>query len=574
MKRKNFIFSAFVLPVFLLSFGMQFLLPTKVFAASVDVQNLTTTAIDAANIRIRFDYNGEAREILLTDADIFDSNKQYEKVGASKDGCYGQLKVGNKRTNAYKDAVNAIANSIRGNFNSVEDGDISVDQSVSFVNGKQAEKVLLVGEHAVSGIDLDFKPTPTGNCVGINGYDGGEDAVEINTPSKLMNFWQRVDGETIKRIDNRNDDYTFKKLAGDANLYTRNKEDGQTCQDFLYVIGNSASLYEMKNGGNTDYLTSIGRNKSPGCENARLNFNTLYFLADGNQEGWFVHNWNPMSVWQTSIATAPAPVPATGGGTGTAPGPAGTTPEKTCETGVGFLGFIMCPVINMIDGGMELIDKLILRMLEVEGDIFDNPAMKNAWSNVRDLAYIITVPIMLVMVIGTALGFEFISAYTVKKSLPRLVLAVIFISLSYQICVFLINLSNSVGQGTLGFLTFPFGSSINDFFKPQENLLSGIFLAFTGGPAAVVGLILLLWLFGGTILLFAAMGFLVLLLREMIIIFLVLLAPLAILAWVFPGNDKLWKTWWGLFSKLLIMYPLIMALIAAGRIFAFVIGAS
>jgi hypothetical protein len=57
----------------------------------------------------------------------------------------------------------------------------------------------------------------------------------------------------------------------------------------------------------------------------------------------------------------------------------------------------------------------------------------------------------------------------------------------------------------------------------------------------------------------------------MVIIVLVLFSPLAILSWIFPNNDKLWKFWWSTFTKLLLMYPIVMALIGAGRIFASVI---
>ena len=52
--------------------------------------------------------------------------------------------------------------------------------------------------------------------------------------------------------------------------------------------------------------------------------------------------------------------------------------------------------------------------------------------------------------------------------------------------------------------------------------------------------------------------FLLLVFRQMLVIGLVLVAPLAILSWIFPGNDKLWKLWWGSFSKLLLIFPLIM----------------
>src|SRR5690606_29428974 len=75
-----------------------------------------------------------------------------------------------------------------------------------------------------------------------------------------------------------------------------------------------------------------------------------------------------------------------------------------------------------------------------------------------------------------------------------------------------------------------------------------------------------------TVALVLGMAFLILIARQMFIIAAVFLAPLAILAWIFPGNDKLWKLWWNMFSKLLMMFPLIMLLIGLGDIFAHLVG--
>jgi hypothetical protein len=66
----------------------------------------------------------------------------------------------------------------------------------------------------------------------------------------------------------------------------------------------------------------------------------------------------------------------------------------------------------------------------------------------------------------------------------------------------------------------------------------------------------------------------VLLFREILILACVILGPLALLAWILPGTAKYWKMWWENFSKALLIFPLIMALIAVGRVFAWVIGAN
>ncbi len=243
--------------------------------------------------------------------------------------------------------------------------------------------------------------------------------------------------------------------------------------------------------------------------------------------------------------------------------------DANCENRSAAMGWIMCPLIYATDEALEWIDNSIESLLEVDRNRYDNPEMRDAWANIRNIAYLILVPIALVMVISTALGFEFISAYTVKRALPRLGAAVIFIALSYQITILLIDISNGIGFSTKGLLQAPFnmGGDIN-----LQTLFGGSPLtSIVSLPVAAVGVVLIAWLFGGTLLLFAGSAFLVLMFRQILIVALMLVAPLAILAWIFPGNDKLWKTWWGTFSKLLMMFPLIMAVISVGHIFAWIL---
>lgn len=263
----------------------------------------------------------------------------------------------------------------------------------------------------------------------------------------------------------------------------------------------------------------------------------------------------------------------TDGGGKTTQGGTDAKKDDSCESRSGVLGWIMCPVVKSLDAGMNWLDTQIQALLEVDKTAYDNPQLYSAWTKIRNIAYVILIPIMLVMVIATAMGSELFSAYTVKKSLPRMGAAIIFITLSYFICTFLIGLSNVVGEGTLGILTSPFSGAgavtLSSLFGPSGAL--GFILGLVQGVGAAIGVIIILWLFGGTIFLFIGLAFFVLLLRQVFVVALMLAAPLAILAWIFPGNDKLWKTWWSGFSKLLLMFPLIMALIAVGRDMASVV---
>jgi hypothetical protein len=263
--------------------------------------------------------------------------------------------------------------------------------------------------------------------------------------------------------------------------------------------------------------------------------------------------------------------------------PGGTADEtldedENCENNAGSLGWIMCPVLYLVDGVVGALDSQIQSLLKVNEERYRNPKLKEAWASMRNIALIILVPAALIMVLATALGFDFVSAYTVKKALPRFIIAGMFILVSWEITGFLITFFTNIGVGMKGLILAPFdieGTGLTAVFDPNAAQAVGqwSFLAFLGigilFSSAVLAIVLSFLSSAGLILLLV---FLVLVAREMLILALMVVAPLAILAWIFPANTGLWRSWWGLFYKLLLLYPIIMALTAIGMAFAWMLG--
>lgn len=167
-------------------------------------------------------------------------------------------------------------------------------------------------------------------------------------------------------------------------------------------------------------------------------------------------------------------------------------------------------------------------------------------------------------------------AYTVKKVLPRLAIAVILIQLSWFITTGAIFITNQIAFGIEGLMYGAFGGSAN---FGLDSLLAGS----SSSSATTLGTTLLFSVvgvaFGGGVLAIAAfiviavvVAFLSLAVRRALLILLVLLSPIALVAWILPNTERFWKMWWDNFTKLLLMFPLIMSMIAAGRIFAFIAG--
>ena len=168
-------------------------------------------------------------------------------------------------------------------------------------------------------------------------------------------------------------------------------------------------------------------------------------------------------------------------------------------------------------------------------------------------------------------------AYTVKKVLPRLVIAAVLIQLSWDLFTGLIDVVNSIAWGIEGLLYIPFGgrdgvdiSNLTFAQAPGGDVFgTGLVAGLAGviiGTAAlgIVGLLSL----AVSIFLALIIAFAVLALRVIVLTALLVISPIALLAWILPNTDGFWKLWWETFSKLLLMYPLILLIIAAGRVFA------
>ncbi|MCX6729079.1 MAG: tail fiber domain-containing protein [Candidatus Saccharibacteria bacterium] len=256
---------------------------------------------------------------------------------------------------------------------------------------------------------------------------------------------------------------------------------------------------------------------------------------------------------------------------------ADATEDDSCEGQSGVTGWFGCPIINIIGSTTTWIDDQVQNLMVLQPDQYkENPGLKAAWTGFRNIALTLLVAAMMIIVISTALGLSFLDAYTVKKAFPKLIASIIFILLSWWLCILLIDVTTSIGQGLLGIMQAPFGDigteNISTLFtvNGSDGALQGgalfvgtVSIFATTGALGIVGT----WLGGALLVLL--MAFVTLIARQMFIIVLILFAPLAILAWIFPGSAKAWQFWWSNFTKLLLMYPMVMALIGAGRIFAF-----
>jgi hypothetical protein len=335
-----------------------------------------------------------------------------------------------------------------------------------------------------------------------------------------------------------------------------------------------------------------------------VNFPSTYFSSSegylevfsGGTVGQYYRNSSPVGQYNIIPFSGTPYVPPGGGpigGPGAGGGNNGPIPPSCSNSSDGGpLKWIFCPILGFFDNMIEQLEDGIQDLLYVndpiagEGSNISESAsegLRSTWARFRNIALIILIPVMLIMIIGTAVGVSAFDAYTIRRAMPRFLVAIIFISISWYITSFLINLTNAVGGGIQGLMLSPFtladGRPLSDS-RTLSDLLSagnaaiattgsvGIFLSLAATGAITIPV---LFSFGIAAAVSLFIGWFILTIRQMLIYALILLAPLAILSWIFPNNDKLWKIWWTTFSTLLIMFPTLMIVIAASKIFAYVI---
>lgn len=244
-----------------------------------------------------------------------------------------------------------------------------------------------------------------------------------------------------------------------------------------------------------------------------------------------------------------------------------------CSSAIGPLGWAICPAMNLMASVADsAYGFLASHFLQVDTKLVSDKT-KDAWAKFRDIANIAFV-IALMLVIYSQLTSVGITNYGIKKLLPKIIVAALLVNLSFVVCQVAVDISNIAGYG------------INQFFEGinlGNKIDSGsTYAAVTdaqGNPSGwviVVGAILVAGVLGiaiavGGAVLFAAVlaiGMIVLILvaRQALIVLLVIISPLAFVAYLLPNTEQWFKKWWKMFSTLLLLFPIIGIVFGASKL--------
>ncbi|MBH2008051.1 hypothetical protein I8H83_05625 [Candidatus Saccharibacteria bacterium] len=259
-----------------------------------------------------------------------------------------------------------------------------------------------------------------------------------------------------------------------------------------------------------------------------------------------------------------------------------TEGKTTCS--IEKIGWILCPTFTFVSKITDQLFKILrnwfeIRPFEQRVNGQDTPPYQ-VWSRMLALANIIFVVAFMIMVYSMITGGG-LSAYNIRKLLPRMIVTAILVNASFYISAIAVDLSNIVGDSIYGLFTSM--SSTEDIsdsiinsgdsnFGTWESITTNVVLAggAMAGTVAIAGNLAAL----APVMLFALFAMLitwvVLLLRQAVIIMLVVISPIAFAMFLLPNTKKWFDRWQKLFVELLVLYPMI-ALVFGGSYFASVI---
>jgi hypothetical protein len=266
----------------------------------------------------------------------------------------------------------------------------------------------------------------------------------------------------------------------------------------------------------------------------------------------------------------------------TGPGAGATTGEAPKSCGIDGIGWILCPVLKfmagIIDGAYAFVGSLLVVSPIISDDGPAKTSIYGAWSVMRNFANVAFVIAFMIIIFSQLTSFG-LNNYGIKKMLPRLIVAAILVNVSFWICAIAVDISNILGASLNGlFDAIPAtgdGAKAQPGFDLNDPAVTGDgwqgIVGFVLAGGIVTGIALYVTLSALLPALLAALVaiatvFIVLTIRQALIILLIVVSPLAFVAYLLPNTESLYKKWLGLFKTLLLMFPIIAVIFGASSL--------
>lgn len=228
--------------------------------------------------------------------------------------------------------------------------------------------------------------------------------------------------------------------------------------------------------------------------------------------------------------------------------------EDPCQVGLLGFGWLFCPGANLVDsflnGFLNWIDSQLNWTMLAE----NNTAIRERWQNFLNIANIAFAIAFLVMIYSMATSTG-LSNYDIKKMLPRLIVVAIAVNVSFYICAAIVDIFNIIGNSIFRIInpdgsTWDISVGVDGWVGIGSNIVAIIGVIFIFGISAIVAL---------------AIIFVCLCVREIALIALVVISPIAFVCYLLPNTQKWFQRWVDYFVRLLAIYPMFMAVWGAAK---------
>jgi hypothetical protein len=230
----------------------------------------------------------------------------------------------------------------------------------------------------------------------------------------------------------------------------------------------------------------------------------------------------------------------------------------------------MRSIAKLADYGFAFINE---NFLKIEYGITNTESgVYKAWSLMLSVANALFVLAFMWIVYAQLTG-KSAGGYSIKRMLPRLVIAAILVNVSYYLCVIFIEFSNIVGGSILAIMqevtdrigpsAMTLSSASNGFDDSRLSDITSAILTKQGtvwillAPVAAVTV---------SIAIICAAGLVLLIMRKVVVAMLVLVSPLMFVTYLLPNTERYFQQWLRLFFQLMLLYPVIAFLLGTGQI--------
>ncbi len=261
-----------------------------------------------------------------------------------------------------------------------------------------------------------------------------------------------------------------------------------------------------------------------------------------------------------------------------------------CQASLGAIGWLVCPTTGKIAEAVDWLYEKIQDILVINPvESKDGAPIYEIWKYCRGLTNVVFIIFLLVVIYSQITGLG-ISNYGIKKVLPKLIVVAVLVNLSFLVCSIAVDLSNIVGSSLRGVFeqveaaaVAGMGSETGASAAEIRLANSDMFSAIVGGSALAVGGAVItfetgaIWMLIPTVLgsiVAVATGLITIALRQAVVALLVMISPLAVVAYMLPNTENLFQKWKKLLQQMLVFYPMVSLLFGAANLAGFAIVAS